>query len=52
MKSPLADAVTLAACCQVNAPIRLLVAGPGLDGELPLDELRSMLGPLVHTFTT
>ncbi|QWB24225.1 MULTISPECIES: DUF1152 domain-containing protein [Streptomyces] len=52
LKSPLADAVTLAACCQVNATIRLLVAGPGLDGELPLDDLRSVLGPLVHTFTT
>ncbi len=50
LKSPLADALTLAACCQVNAPVRLLVAGPGLDGELPLDEVRSLLGPLVHTF--
>ncbi|MFJ4368234.1 DUF1152 domain-containing protein [Streptomyces chartreusis] len=51
LKSPLADALTLAACCQVNAPVRLLVAGPGLDGELPLDYVRGMLGPLVHTFT-
>ncbi|MGW2982390.1 DUF1152 domain-containing protein [Streptomyces humidus] len=51
LKSPLADALTLAACCQVNAPIRLLVAGPGLDGELPLEEVRSLLGPLVHTLT-
>ncbi|WP_079073908.1 DUF1152 domain-containing protein [Streptomyces sp. Root1310] len=51
LKSPLADALTLAACCRVNAPVRLLVAGPGLDGELPLDEVRSLLGPLVHTFT-
>lgn len=51
LKSPLADALTLAACCQVNAPVRLLVAGPGLDGELPLDDLRGLLGPLVHTFT-
>ncbi|GAB2958683.1 hypothetical protein GCM10023080_018160 [Streptomyces pseudoechinosporeus] len=51
LKSPLADAVTLAACCQVNAPIRLLVAGPGLDGELSLDDLRGTLGSLVHTFT-
>ncbi|MFD3378454.1 MULTISPECIES: DUF1152 domain-containing protein [unclassified Streptomyces] len=51
LKSPLADALTLAACCQVNASIRLLVAGPGLDGELPLDDLRGMLGALVHTFT-
>jgi hypothetical protein len=52
LKSPLADAVTLAACCQLNAPVRLLVAGPGLDGELPLDEVRGMLGPLIHTLTT
>jgi hypothetical protein len=51
LKSPLADALTLAACCQLDAPIRLLVAGPGLDGELPLDDLRGVLGPLVHTFT-
>nr|WP_079174920.1 DUF1152 domain-containing protein [Streptomyces malaysiense] len=51
LKSPLADALTLAACCQTNAPIRLLIAGPGLDGELPLDDLRGLLGPVVHTFT-
>lgn len=51
LKSPLADALTLAACCRMNAPVRLLVAGPGLDGELPLDEVRSMLGPLVLTLT-
>ncbi|MGW6911788.1 DUF1152 domain-containing protein [Streptomyces sp. NPDC054940] len=51
LKSPLADALTLAACCQVNASIRLLIAGPGLDGELPVDYLQNMLGPLVHTFT-
>ncbi|SEQ71455.1 hypothetical protein SAMN04487983_1007163 [Streptomyces sp. yr375] len=51
LKSPLADSLTLAACGQVNAPIRLLVAGPGLDGELSPEDLRSMLGPLVHTFT-
>ncbi|MFE0523341.1 DUF1152 domain-containing protein [Streptomyces sp. NPDC058954] len=51
LKSPLADALTLAACCQVNAPVRLLIAGPGLDGELPLDDLRGILGPVVHTLT-
>ncbi len=51
LKSPLADSLTLAACGQVNAPIRLLVAGPGLDGELSREDLRSMLGPLIHTFT-
>ncbi|WP_439948598.1 DUF1152 domain-containing protein [Streptomyces sp. BBFR109] len=51
LKSPLADALTLAACCQVNAHIRLLVAGPGLDGEVPPDDLRPLFGPLVHSFT-
>ncbi|MFF4048903.1 DUF1152 domain-containing protein [Streptomyces chartreusis] len=51
LKSPLADALTLAACCQVDAPVRLLIAGPGLDGELPHEDLRGMLGSLVHTFT-
>ncbi|CQR62895.1 DUF1152 domain-containing protein [Streptomyces leeuwenhoekii] len=51
LRSPLADALTLAACGQVNAPIRLLIAGPGLDGELPADDLRGVLGPLVHTLT-
>lgn len=51
LKSPLADSLTLAACAQVNAPIRLLVAGPGLDGELSHEDLQGMLGPRVHTFT-
>jgi hypothetical protein len=51
LKSPLGDALTLAASCQVNAPVRLLVAGPGLDGELSFDDLRDVLGPVVHTFT-
>ncbi|MFI5813987.1 DUF1152 domain-containing protein [Streptomyces sp. NPDC051643] len=51
LKSPLGDALTLAACSQLNATVRLLVAGPGLDGELPLDDLRGLLGPLVHRFT-
>ncbi|MFB9401345.1 DUF1152 domain-containing protein [Streptomyces echinatus] len=51
LKSPLADALTLAAACQVNASVRLLVAGPGLDGELSPDDLRPMLGSVIHTFT-
>ncbi|MFH9858941.1 DUF1152 domain-containing protein [Streptomyces sp. NPDC017202] len=51
LKSPLADSLTLAASCQVDAPVRLLVAGPGLDGELSHENLRGVLGPLVHTFT-
>ncbi|MFF4228649.1 DUF1152 domain-containing protein [Streptomyces sp. NPDC001820] len=51
LRSPLADALALAAACQVNAPVRLLVAGPGLDGELPADDLRDRLGASVLTFT-
>ncbi|MGW3007523.1 DUF1152 domain-containing protein [Streptomyces sp. NPDC001219] len=49
LRSPLADALTLAACCELNFPVRLLVAGPGLDGELPADVLRDRLGPVVLT---
>ncbi|WP_123436673.1 DUF1152 domain-containing protein [Streptomyces sp. PanSC9] len=51
LRSPLADALTLAACCQVNAPVRLLVAGPGLDGELKPEDMGDVLGAVVHTFT-
>jgi hypothetical protein len=51
LKSPLGDALTLAACAQVNAEMRLLIAGPGLDGEIPTDELRDRLGPRIHTLT-
>lgn len=51
LRSPLADALTLAACARAEAPVRLLVAGPGLDGELPADLLRPRLGPLITTFT-
>lgn len=49
--SPLADALTLAACAQLTAPLRLLVAGPGLDGELPAATLTERFGRLVTTFT-
>lgn len=52
LKSPLADAVTLAACCMVDAPVRLLVAGPGLDGELSPADLREALGPVIHTLAS
>jgi hypothetical protein len=51
LRSPLADALTLAACCQVNAPVRLLVAGPGLDGEIPAEELRDRMGPALLNLT-
>ncbi|MGW1976091.1 DUF1152 domain-containing protein [Streptomyces sp. NPDC001889] len=49
LRSPLADALTLAACSQAGAPARLLVAGPGLDGELDAGELRGLLGRNVLT---
>lgn len=51
LKSPLGDALTLAACAQVNAEMRLLIAGPGLDGEIPAADLRDRLGPRIHTLT-
>lgn len=51
LRSPLADALTLASSAQADAAVRLLVAGPGLDGELPADVLRPRLGPLITTFT-
>lgn len=51
LKSPLADALTLAASCQVSHPVRLLLTGPGLDGELPAADLRPRLGALIHTLT-
>ncbi|WP_329196048.1 DUF1152 domain-containing protein [Streptomyces sp. NBC_01435] len=50
LKSPLADSLTLAACSRTTLPVRLLVAGPGLDGELSYEELRGVLGSVVHTF--
>ncbi|MFE0173807.1 DUF1152 domain-containing protein [Streptomyces sp. NPDC059002] len=53
LRSPLADALTLAACTRAMAStqMRLLVAGPGLDGELPPDILHDRLGPLVTKLT-
>ncbi|WP_443053119.1 DUF1152 domain-containing protein [Streptomyces sp. NBC_01186] len=51
LRSPLGDALTLAACCQLSVPVRLLIAGPGLDGELPADQLRERLGPKLLSLT-
>jgi hypothetical protein len=33
------------------ARVRLLVAGPGLDGEIPADDLHPLLGPTLLTLT-
>ncbi|MEU0806051.1 DUF1152 domain-containing protein [Streptomyces sp. NPDC005970] len=51
LRSPLADALSLAACARIDAPVRLLVAGPGLDGEIPVETLRDRLGPVIHNLT-
>ncbi|MET8014527.1 DUF1152 domain-containing protein [Streptomyces sp. NPDC005271] len=48
LQSPLGDALSLAVWAQAGVPVRLLVAGPGLDGELPVEVLRERLGAVVH----
>ncbi len=35
LRSPLADQLALAACMRSELPTRLLIAAPGLDGEIP-----------------
>jgi len=37
--SPLADALILAACSRVEAPVSVVVCGPGLDGELATEDV-------------
>jgi hypothetical protein len=44
LRSPLADALVLAACTGSAVPVTLLVAGPGLDGELPAHHVLDVLG--------
>lgn len=44
LRSPLADALTLAACADAEVPATVVVAGPGLDGELPEPDLLARLG--------
>ncbi|MEU3601605.1 DUF1152 domain-containing protein [Streptomyces sp. NPDC006798] len=51
LRSPLADALVLAACHRLGAGVRLLVAGPGLDGEVTAGELRPLLGRNVLTLS-
>src|SRR3954454_1879876 len=43
LRSPLCDALTLAATTQLGGAPRLLVAGPGLDGELTPTEIQDRL---------
>ncbi|MFE2865502.1 DUF1152 domain-containing protein [Embleya sp. NPDC059259] len=51
LRSPLADALTLAACANAHVPTVVSVAGPGLDGELPEAEVLSRLGDPAFTLT-
>ena len=44
LRSPLCDAMTLAATAQLTGEPRVLVAGPGLDGELTHTEIKARLG--------
>lgn len=46
LRSPLADQLALAACVCTGIPTRLLIAGPGLDGELPEAIIDERLGLL------
>jgi hypothetical protein len=43
LKSPLADALALAACVDLPVPVDVAVVGVGLDGELPAEYVRQRL---------
>jgi hypothetical protein len=43
LASPLADSLALAAVASLSLPARVVVAGPGLDGELPAEYVRSTM---------
>lgn len=43
LKSPLADGLAAAACMGLDIPVEVAVAGPGLDGELTADRVRTAL---------
>jgi hypothetical protein len=46
LRSPLADQLALAACIAMDIPTRVIIAGPGLDGELPTDVITHRLNNL------
>lgn len=46
LRSPLADALALAATDGIGAPVDILVTGTGLDGELAPEYVRSVVGAL------
>jgi hypothetical protein len=50
LRSPLADALSLAATTRLDSPVEVMVAGPGLDGELREADVLHVIGhrPLVR----
>ncbi|MFE3190856.1 DUF1152 domain-containing protein [Nocardia sp. NPDC059240] len=46
LRSPLADSLALAAAIRSGIPTRVLIAGPGLDGELSPGEVRAQIDVL------
>ncbi|WP_315974781.1 MULTISPECIES: DUF1152 domain-containing protein [Streptomyces] len=44
LRSPLGDALAVAACAETGLPASVYVAGPGLDNEVPLPDLLPRLG--------
>jgi hypothetical protein len=44
LRSPLADAMVLAACAELGVPSSIVVAGPGIDGELTEDQVLAATG--------
>ncbi len=46
LRSPLADTLALCACIGLDVPTDVLVAGPGLDGELTADYVRERVSLL------
>ncbi|WP_411104189.1 DUF1152 domain-containing protein [Streptomyces sp. cmx-4-9] len=45
LRSPLGDALAVAACAAAGLDTTVYVAGPGLDNEVPLPDLLPRLGP-------
>lgn len=43
LRSPLADQLALAACVCTGLPARLLIAAPGIDGEIPAETVLARL---------
>ncbi|NDZ83609.1 DUF1152 domain-containing protein [Streptomyces sp. SID10853] len=52
LRSPLGDALVLAACAQSGIPASVHVAGPGLDSEVPEAVLLPRLGDPLLTLTS